>query len=141
MVIPILTTYWILFHADNDAPVLTTTDMSPVEGVNVTLTCTAITTDVIQSYTWYKNNVKIANAAATTYLLPNKNRTDDGKYSCSVTTAALGPSVNSSSITIGFKCKSLFDPEYFGIENLNDEINFCPWFGNSTELEFELVKL
>ena len=103
-----------LSHADNDAPVLTTTDMSPVEGVIVTLTCTAVTTDVIQSYTWYKNNTKIANASATTYLLPNKNRTDDGNYSCSVTTAALGPSVNSSSITIGFKCESLFDHKCFG---------------------------
>ena len=103
--------------ADNDAPVLTTTDKSPVEGANVTMTCTAFTTDVIESYTWYKNTVKIANATSTTYLLPNKNRTDDGSYSCTMTTAVLGPSVNSSSITIGFKCKSLFHLKCFGKEH------------------------
>ena len=114
----------ILFHTDNDAPVLETTEMSPVEGANVTMTCTAFTSDAIESYTWYKNTVKIANATSTTFLLPNKNRTDDGSYSCSVTTAVLGPSVNSSSITIGFKCKSLFHHKCLGKEHAKMKTTF-----------------
>ena len=88
------------------------------------MTCTAFTSDAIESYTWYKNTVKIANATSTTFLLPNKNRTDDGSYSCSVTTAVLGPSVNSSSITIGFKCKSLFHHKCLGKEHAKMKTTF-----------------
>ena len=90
---------------DNDPPTLSTTTTTPVEGTNVTLTCTPKTTDQLDGYTWYKDNQKISGATGSTYLIPNQNRADDGKYSCSVTTKDLGSSQNSSSVTIGFKCK------------------------------------
>ena len=106
-VIPVLT---IFCFSDNYAPNLSTTSTSPVEGTNATLSCAAVTSagEDLDGYNWYKNNVQISGATAATYVLPNKNRADDGKYSCAVTTKDLGPSQRSNNITIAFKCELVF---------------------------------
>ena len=98
--------------SDNDSPVLSTASTSPVEGTNVTLTCSAQTTDDLDGYNWYEDNKKISGASVKTYILPNKNRADDGIYSCSVTTKNLGTSQNSNNLTINFKCELLFIWEF-----------------------------
>ena len=96
---------FLLSVIDNDKPTLTTTTGSPLEGGSVTLTCTAATSDEIDSHTWYKNNIQIAGATTNSYRLPNETRVDDGNYTCTVTTKSVGESFKSDNITIRYLCK------------------------------------
>ena len=80
----------------------------PVEGVaEVTLTCSARTSDSVTAYLWYKNQIQIFGASNETFSLPNNTRTDDGEYSCEVNTSEAPKSPMSNTITINFLCESL----------------------------------
>ena len=62
------------YYLDNDKPVLTTSVVSPVEGIhNVTLTCTATTSDNVTGYTYFRNNVQISVRSSNSYTLSNNS--------------------------------------------------------------------
>ena len=94
------------YHLDNDKPVLTPSVISPVEGIhNVTLTCSAATSDNVTGYVFYKNNVQISVSTSSNYLLPNNSRTDDGNYTCEVTTSKAPRSPKADEVAVKFLCK------------------------------------
>ena len=85
----------------------------PVEGVaEVTLTCSARTSDNVTAYLWYKNQIQIFGASNETFSLPNNTRTDDGEYSCEVNTSEAPKSPMSNIITINFLCESFVPVPY-----------------------------
>ena len=94
------------YHLDNDKPVLTSSVVSPVEGINnVTLTCSAATSDTVTGYVFYKNNVQISVRTSSNYLLPNNSRTADGNYTCEVTTGKAPRSPKADKVAVKFLCK------------------------------------
>ena len=96
----------------------------PVEGVaEVTLTCSARTSDNVTAYLWYKNQVQIYSALKETFSLPNNTRTDDGEYSCEVNTSEAPKSPMSNIITINFLCES-FVPVPYCITIILSEFHF-----------------
>ena len=97
---------YVFYHLDNDKPVLTPSVISPVEGIhNVTLTCSAATSDNVTGYVFYKNNVQISVSTSSNYLLPNNSRTDDGNYTCEVTTSKAPRSPKADKVAVKFLCK------------------------------------
>ena len=93
-------------HLDNDKPVLTTSVVSPVEGThNVTLSCTAMTSDNVTGYVFYRNNVQISVRTSKSYTLPNNNRTDDGNFTCEITTSKAPRSPKADPVAVMFLCK------------------------------------
>ena len=94
-------------HLDNDQPLISTSNASPVEGRDsVVLTCTSLSSDNVTHYTWYKNNVRINNETNQNYTLPNTNRSDDGTYACDVSTKKAPTSAKSENVTVRYLCKS-----------------------------------
>ena len=94
------------YYLDNDKPVLTTSVVSPVEGIhNVTLTCTAMTSDNVTGYTYFRNNVQISVRSSNSYTLSNNSRVDDGNYTCEVTTSKAPRSPKADPVAVMFLCK------------------------------------
>ena len=85
---------------------MTTSNGSPQESVdNVELTCASATSDVISSYEWHKNNVKIVNATAEKYQIPGNAKSNSGSYQCKVITDNVPPSTLSDALSVTFLCK------------------------------------
>ena len=111
-----------LLRLDIDRPVVDVSNLSPVEGSDVTLTCNVSTTDTIVRYTWYFGNTTLVqqngmesknvtedgkgpeDMGDMQYHLSGGNRSNSGDYSCKVETSnnLVG---TSDPVTVRFLCK------------------------------------
>ena len=96
-----------IFFTDNDKPSINASNDSPVEGNDtVILTCHKVTSDadIVKSYEWYKNEIRVDGQANQTYNIGD-NRTASANYTCKVVTERTGTSDVSDSKEITFLCK------------------------------------
>ena len=97
--------YFVLLLLDLDYPILSISNIMPIEGVDiVTFTCTVNTTYGISNYTWYRNDVEISGQRAQIYQIIKGNRSDAGNYSCNATTTS-GLTKRSVATSVIFLCK------------------------------------
>ena len=70
---------------DNDKPMISTPNPTPVEHTAITLTCTLATipaTDPLRGYEWYKDGAMILDTADNTYDIRKTGRAHSGAYRC-----------------------------------------------------------
>ena len=79
------------FILDLDVPVVTSSTSTPKEGDELTLTCNAVTTDVIMQYAWYHyydndHDHEVIGQTNKTFNVIGGDKMESGNYTCRVKT-------------------------------------------------------
>ena len=88
-----------------DNPVLSVTNVTPKEGEDITFTCQETTSDTGTTYEWLYKGTVVPNQVGKTYILTSPTRTNDGQYTCKVTTNNFPAKKTSNAETVKFLCK------------------------------------